>query len=177
MTGGGHEPGFFLSLLALTVVVSAPLSIAGQAHAGWSPALGADGHPDLQGVWLNSSATPLERPPALAGKPTLTDDEVAELRRRADRLFKNTNADFPAGDAVFPRGARRYRSLQEHDRDRHDVRMIEREFDNRTSLIVDPPDGRIPSLTLEAQQRVAAGAPAVSVLPKGRRISRRSSDA
>jgi hypothetical protein len=80
------------------------------------PGLGPDGHPDLQGVWLNNSATPLERPKLLEGRASLTDDEVAELRRRADRLFKNTNADFAAGDAVYPRRARRYRSLQEHDR-------------------------------------------------------------
>ena len=50
---------------------------------------------------LNNSATPLERPKALEGRESLTDDEVAELRRRADRLFRNTNADFAAGDAVF----------------------------------------------------------------------------
>ena len=49
----------------------------------------------------NNSATPLERPKALEGRPSLTDEEVAELRRRADRLFMNTNADFAAGDAVF----------------------------------------------------------------------------
>src|SRR6188768_559786 len=53
--------------------------------------LGPDGHPDLQGVWLNNSATPLERPKALEGRPSLSDQEVAELRKRADRLFKNTN--------------------------------------------------------------------------------------
>ena len=148
--------GFFLSLLALTVVVSAPCSIAGQAHTVWSPPLGPDGHPDLQGVWLNSSATPLERPPALAGKQTLTDDEVAELRRRADRLFKNTNADFPAGDAVFLAALANVDRFKSTTATGTTSEMIEREFDNRTSLVVDPPDGRIPSLTLEAQQRVAA---------------------
>jgi hypothetical protein len=145
-----------ISLAALTVVVSAPLPIAGQAHAGWSPPLGPDGHPDLQGVWLNSSATPLERPPALAGKQTLTDDEVAELRRRADRLFKNTNADFPAGDAVFLAALANIDRFKSTTATGTTSEMIEREFDNRTSLVVDPPDGRIPALTLEAQQRVAA---------------------
>jgi hypothetical protein len=37
--------------------------------------LAADGHPDLQGVWLNNSATPLERPKALEGRPSLTDEK------------------------------------------------------------------------------------------------------
>ena len=147
--------GFFLSLLALTVVVSAPLSIVGQAHAGWTPPLGPDGHPDLQGVWLNSSATPLERPPALAGKQTLTDDEVAELKRRADRLFKNTNADFPAGDAVFLAALADIDRFKSTTATGSTFEMIEREFDNRTSLIVDPPDGRIPPLTKDAQAKRA----------------------
>src|SRR6266536_3191366 len=53
------------------------------------------GDPDLQGVWLNNSATPLERPKGLEGKPFLTDEEVAELKKRAARLFDvNGNADF-----------------------------------------------------------------------------------
>ena len=47
----------------------------------WTPLLAADGHPDLQGVWLNNSATPLERPKALEGRPSLTDQEVSALRR------------------------------------------------------------------------------------------------
>src|SRR5215471_2871361 len=147
---------FIVSLAALTVVVSAPQPLTGQARAPWSPPLGPDGHPDLQGVWLNNSATPLERPPALAGKATLTDEEVAELRRRADRLFKNTNADFAAGDAVF------LAALADIDHFKSTVatgttfEMIEREFDNRTSLIIDPPDGRIPPLTPKAQERVSA---------------------
>ena len=78
-------------LLTLAVVVAGAASMAGQAPAArsktaaadaWTPPLGPDGHPDLQGVWLNNSATPLERPKALEGRSSLTDEEVAELRRR-----------------------------------------------------------------------------------------------
>jgi hypothetical protein len=152
-------------LLALATVVAAAASVSSQAPAksraathatgAWTPPLAADGHPDLQGVWLNNSATPLERPKALEGRATITDEEVAELRRRADRLFKNTNADFAGGDAVY------LSALADIDRFKSTTatgstnEMIEREFDNRTSLIVDPPDGRIPPLTAEAQQRKA----------------------
>ena len=53
----------------------------------WKPPRTDDGQPDLQGVWLNNSATPLERPKALEGRPSLTDAEVANLKRNADRLF------------------------------------------------------------------------------------------
>ena len=67
----------------------------------WTLPRTPDGQPDLQGVWVNRSATPFERPKSLEGKPLLTDDEVAELKRRADRLFKDGNADLPVGDNLF----------------------------------------------------------------------------
>jgi hypothetical protein len=147
----------FSSLAALGLLIAVPSSIAGQAHGNWTPPLGPDGHPDLQGVWLNSSATPLERPAALAGKATLTDEEVAELRRRAARIFnKNTNADFAAGDAVFLAALADIDHFKSTTATGTTFEMIEREFDNRTSLITDPPDGRIPPLTPAGQERAAA---------------------
>jgi len=158
----------FLPLLViLAAVVAREASIAGQAPAvpaasGMRPSdagilpVGPDGHPDLQGVWLNNSATPLERPHALEGRQLLTDDEVTALRKRADRLFKNSNADFAAGDAVYLAALADIDHFKSATATGTTFEMIEREFDNRTSLIVDPPDGRIPSLTAEAQRRKAA---------------------
>jgi len=130
--------------VTLAAVVSGAPSVTGQA-----------GHPDLQGVWLNNSATPLERPKQLEGRTSLTNEEVAELRRRADRLFKNTNADFAAGDAVYLAALADIDRFKSTTATGSTFEMIEREFDNRTSLIVDPPDGRIPPLTQEAQARRA----------------------
>ena len=157
------------------VVISAgqqapPLPVARNATGSadtWQPPLGADGHPDLQGVWLNNSATPLERPKALAGRTSLTDEEVAELRRRAERLFHNTNADFPAGDAVFLAALADVDRFTSTTATGSTFEMIEREFDNRTSLIVDPPEGRIPPLTAEAQQKRAKAAAARQRPPEG----------
>jgi hypothetical protein len=118
-----------------------------------------DGQPDIQGVWLNNRATPLERPKALEGKSTLTDDEVAELTRRADRLFKDGNADLPVGDTLFLTAlANPAQFRNPNGANRSSAFMVEREFDNRTSLIVNPPDGRIPALTSEAQRKRAAAA-------------------
>jgi hypothetical protein len=142
-------------LLTLTGVVALLSVVAAQAPV-WKPAVGPGGHPDLQGVWLNNSATPLERPPALQGRATLTDEEVTDLRARAERLFKNTNADFAGGDAVFLAALANIDRFKSTTATGTTFEMIEREFDNRTSLIIDPPDGRIPPLTAEAQARRTA---------------------
>jgi hypothetical protein len=116
-----------------------------------------DGEPDLQGVWLNNSATPLERPKALEGRSSLTDAEVENLKRNADRLFRDGNADLPVGDSLFLTALanpEQYRSPNGSNRSA--AYMVAREFEHRTSLIVDPADGRIPALTPEAQRRRAA---------------------
>src|SRR5439155_2166837 len=144
------------SFVVLLVVAAAARSVAGQQAGAWTPPLGPDGHPDLQGVWLNNSATPLERPKLLEGRPSLTDSEVTELRRRADRLFKGTNADFAGGDAVFLAALADIDRFKSSTATGSTFEMIEREFDNRTSLIIDPPDGRIPALTKDAVERRAA---------------------
>ena len=166
---------FRATLGALTVMLALgsvwPLPAEGQGRPAleketpavttkaWAPPRIAGGQPDLQGVWLNNKATPLERPKALEGKPFLTDEEVAELKRRADRIFKDGNADIALGDSYFLTALanpEQYRSA--NGSQRSSVYQVEKEFDNRTSLIVDPPDGRIPASTPDAQQRRAASA-------------------
>jgi hypothetical protein len=112
-------------------------------------------------VWISRSAAPLERPQALEGRTSLTDAEVAELTRRAGRIFKTVGSDFAAGDAVFlaaweNRGGE-FKSVTATGGAEE---MVEREFDNRTSLVIDPPDGHIPPLTEGARQRRAAAAAA-----------------
>src|SRR6478672_10994775 len=122
----------------------------------WIPPLTWYGTPDLAGVWVNNRATPLERPKALEGRPFLTDAEVIILQQRADRLFKDGNSDFAAGDAVFLAAFANLDTYKNPNATGDSLLSDDREFDNRTSLIVDPPDGRIPPLTAAARQQQAA---------------------
>jgi hypothetical protein len=139
-------------------VVFATLAIAvAQTPAiPWNIPLTPDGHPDLQGNWLNKSATPLERPKELADRQVLTDDEVIELKRRAERLFKDGRSDYAGGNELLPAVLANPEQFKSPRAITNSDAMIEREFDNRTSLIVDPPDGKLPPYTPAGQQRWAA---------------------
>jgi hypothetical protein len=113
-----------------------------------------DGRPDLQGIWTNGTITPLERPTELADKPFFTAAEALEYekqvreRNHGDRRGADSEADLATGynDFWWDRGTKVVSTL-------------------RTSLIVDPPDGRIPALTPDAQERAAARAEARRLHP------------
>src|SRR5256885_2335284 len=120
-----------------------------------TPLLGqraADAHPDLQGVWNFSTITPLERPAEFAGKEFLTDAEAAQYEARTvqrnNRDTREQSADADVASA--------YNEFW-WDRGVHAARVNGR---IRTSLIVDPPDGRVPALTADGQRRAAARAAA-----------------
>jgi hypothetical protein len=153
-----------VSLAAVTVrAQSAAKAPAGTGKA-WTAPRAADGHPDLSGVWAHNSATPLERPPELAGRPLLTDEELAAMKRTAAQLF-NGNGDAAFGDTVYLAALKNvlgkekgFKSTDVTTGDYNSFWIVDREFDNRTSLISDPPDGKIPPLTAEAQKRRSAEA-------------------
>jgi len=143
------------------VSLTVPVLAGGQtATTAWTPPLTSDGQPDLQGTWLSKTATPLERPKALEGRSRLTDEEVAELTARAHRLFSNGNGDFAAGDGVFLAALANPERFKSPTATHGSEDMIDREFDHHTSLVSDPPEGRIPPLTPEAQRRREAAAAA-----------------
>ena len=106
----------------------------------FAPPRTAWGDPDLQGVWDYRTITPFERPANMAGRATLTDEEVARLEATAARnLDEPPDANTPANTVHAPYMTDRGRKVTD---------------DRRTSLIIDPADGRVPPLTPEAQARL-----------------------
>ena len=142
----------FCSAVVVAMVMVTRVPLVGQqqpdptktsgATKNWTPPRTSWGEPDLQGIWSYATITPLERPAALAGRELLTDEETAALNKdaetRTDR--RSGNADADVADAYNAFWWDRGKST------------------GRTSLIIDPPDGRLPPLTVEAQKRQAARA-------------------
>jgi len=128
-----------IGLAAAAFVLCAPAALDAQSFkTSW-------GDPDLQGTWTNQTLTPLERPAEFAGKPVLTAEEA---RAYEARLRQQNNAD------IRTPGTRRDVTVAYNDAwwDRGE-RIV---ADRRTSLIVDPADGKIPALTPAAQKRAEA---------------------
>jgi hypothetical protein len=105
----------------------------------------ADGHPDLQGVWSYATITPLERPAELAGKATFASDkETAEFEEQTNARRNQDRRDGAGTDADVGRAYNHFW-----------WDFGTRAAGKQTSLIVDPPDGRMPALTADAAKREA----------------------
>jgi hypothetical protein len=137
--------------LVATVALGGSVSLDAQAltktrtSRAWSVPRMPDGRPDLQGVWTNATLTPLERPRALADRPFLTEAEAAALEAQA--VGRQAAADDPQARAqALARGD--IGSYNQFWFDSGTTILPTRQ----TSLVVDPPDGRVP-LRAEAEAR------------------------
>ena len=141
--------------LSALFAVSLPAQTAKAAAKSKSAAIPRtpDGHPDLQGVWTNATITPLERPAKLAGKPTLSDAEATayEKSQSEELQAQDGQSDGPLIAAAGSSGTGGYNVLFV-DRGTELARV---DGVKRTSLIVDPPEGKVPPLTDEAKKRLS----------------------
>ena len=145
--------GVLAVALAVVTVMPAPAAAQGSTSEQWTVPRTPDGHPDLQGVWTNQTITPLERPEELADQRFYTDEEAAQLEGAAVNRIETralpsdpTREALPAKDDNSPGGYNNF--------------WVDRGTNiatvgglRPTSLIFDPPDGRIPPLTPEGEQR------------------------
>jgi hypothetical protein len=118
------------------------------------------GHPNLQGIWTSSTYTPLERPDNLGDQAFLSDEELASL----NELLTEEGVDPLRARSVLAADSKEERierTQQSQENIHYDNSVWLREEQprrlttTRTSLIVDPPDGRIPALTAAATEREA----------------------
>ena len=146
------------------IVIASRVPIAGQggtptaktpAAKNWKVARTPWGHPDLQGIWDFRTVTPMERPVELGDKAVLSAQEAEEFERRA---VASRNADQKRGNQVTAR--RQVNGTTETE----DLSLAYNDFwwdrgtkvvgTRRTSLIVDPPNGRFPALTPAGEKRL-----------------------
>ena len=116
------------------------------AQSAYDPPRTSFGHPDLQGVFTWRTLTPLERPETVGGRSVLSETEAAEWAAFENRRQNRDLIIDSVGGASYPPGVISYNEFW-YERGNDTVE------DRRTSLIVDPPDGRIPALTEEAIAR------------------------
>jgi hypothetical protein len=149
------------------ILVSIGLAVLLTQAFGFSQTGRPSTPPDLQGIWTNATVTPLERPKQFEGKEFLTKAEAAEFEKQA---VYEANGDRRDGSADADVG----RAYNEFWRDRGNVVST-----MRSSLIFDPPDGKVPLLLPEAQKRNADIAAARRKLggpldgPEGRSLQER----
>ncbi len=119
--------------LALFAALPAPIQaqtahVAAKTQKTWTPPRTPDGQPDMQGYWTNATFTPLERPKELGTKEFYTEAEAGAVEKQ---LLKQENSQSPDDvhyDNVIWQGESYQKTLD----------------NRRTSIIFDPPDGRIP---------------------------------
>ncbi len=146
--------GAMAVLMAAALPGQTPKPQPAAKSKNWTMPRTADGHPDLQGIWTNATITPMERPTEFAGKATLTDAEAKAYEQKDHEELQKVDgaSEGPLLAAAGSNGTGGYNILF-IDRG---SQLASVDGVKRTSLIEDPPDVKVPHMTAEARQRMAA---------------------
>src|SRR5215831_4267160 len=124
---------------ALVFAAALPVLMYAQTPKAWTPPKTPWGDPDIQGVWPGNVGVPMQRPAAFGERATLTDTEFAQREAQSKRQTETDNQAFATSDTRVGIGPPSY--------------WTERGKPTRqASLIIDPPNGRLPALTPEAEK-------------------------
>jgi hypothetical protein len=154
--------------IAMAMATVAAITVQGQAAAPtaknsstWKVPRTPDGKPDLQGNWSNNSVTPLERPRQWEGKKYLTDAELQEVRKLTAEVTEE-GGDAVFGDGIIQAALDRVKNPTSYDPGTGNYNhfwLVERDVeDRRTSLLIDPEDGKLPPMTAGVRERLQAAA-------------------
>ena len=141
-------PGAVAAVFAVVSLAPPPVAAQPPEQADWVAPRTPWGHPDLQAIWNNGTITPLERPAELADQAFLDPEDVAALEQRAQERVDQENAPTVRTGPLPPGGNVGAYNSYWTEQSTSVVRTM------RTSLITDPPDGRLPSLTPAALERI-----------------------
>ncbi len=152
-TRNQHRTGTFLLATACALLVAGAIAVPraqSTGSAAYTAPRTAWGVPDIQGIWTNATLTPIERPEAMSGQDVLTAEEAA--------AFETSSAEArAASDRFIPGNVGAYNQFWMDS-----GKVVT--GDRRTSLITDPPDGRIP-WTPAGRERLAADSAKYGVGP------------
>mgnify|MGYP003310665704 CR=1 FL=1 len=130
------------TLVVYTIALAPVVALAQTTPERWTLPRPASGAPDLQGVWDFRSLTPMERPVELGEKAILTAEEAAEFAAARSAANEALDTELP-----FDTVGNYNQFWMDHGTN----------ATNRTSLVIDPLNGRIPNVTPDAEARRAAG--------------------
>ena len=153
------------------LVLFAVSALPAQNKTAWKMPRTPEGHPDLQGFWSNATRTPVERPAEFTGKATITASEAKAWEKKDAQAWQDLDgtSDGPLHATKGSTGTGAYNVLF-YDMGSELARV---DGVKRTSMVVDPPDGKVPPRVPQTGNRAGRGRGGSTVSVKDRGLSER----